>query len=243
MSQKVIIKNLGTISYEGGLEAQKKLAAELLTIKQKNKNLAEKDRLIPDHYFVFCEHNPVFTLGRTGSEKHLLVNSDELKRENISYFKTNRGGDITFHGPGQLVGYPIFDLEYFFRDVHKFIRFVEEGIIKLLGDYGLEGIRIKDHTGVWMASKKKSERKKICAIGVHLSRWISTHGFALNVNTELSYFSKIIPCGISTPDMTVTSMEKELGEKVDVEEVRQKLLLHYSQIFDFDFSLESEVTG
>lgn len=198
--------------------------------------LEEKVDKFQINRLLFCEHNHVYTLGKSGSEKHLLFGKEQLKQEEIEYFKINRGGDITYHGPGQLTGYPIFDLDEFFTDVHKYVRMLEECVIQLLDSYGIQGYRENGYTGVWVHPNEKSSRKrKICAIGVHLSRWVTMHGFALNVNTDVNYFKNIIPCGIVDEDKTVTSLELELGKKVDMEEVLVRLKSIFASIFEFDY--------
>ena len=196
----------------------------------------ERDAKHQINQLLFCEHNPVYTLGKSGSENHLLFDDQALKAENIEYFKINRGGDITYHGPGQITGYPIFDLDEFFTDVHKYVRLLEECIIQLLHTYDIQGYREEGYTGVWLAPNDRNQRKrKICAIGVHLSRWVTMHGFALNVNTNLDYFNHIIPCGINDNDKEVTSLQKELGKKVDLKEVIGRLKSIFAQIFEFEY--------
>ncbi|HNH66655.1 MAG TPA: lipoyl(octanoyl) transferase LipB, partial [Bacteroidia bacterium] len=181
------------------------------------------------HYLLFCEHPHVFTLGKSGKPEHLLSNEQQLKNANADYYKINRGGDITYHGPGQIVGYPILNLDLFFNDIHRYMRFLEEVIIRTLKEYGIEGSRIEKLTGVWIDAGKPSARK-ICAFGVRCSRWITMHGWALNVNTQLEYFNHIIPCGIS--DKAVTSMAKELGNNLNIDEVKSVLLKHFSDVFN-----------
>lgn len=191
------------------------------------------------HRLIFCEHSHVYTLGKSGSIDHLLIDQRDRDRELIEFYKINRGGDITYHGPGQITGYPIFDLDEYFTDVHKYVRCLEECIIKTLEDYDIEGIRIPKHTGVWLAPNSDQEHyRKICAIGVHLSRWVTMHGFAFNINTDLKYFEYIIPCGIDEPDKTVTSLAQELGGKVNMGEVKSKLKRNFAEIFNFDFSID-----
>ena len=185
---------------------------------------------------IFCEHGHVYTLGKSGSEDHLLIDKNKLDQEEIEYFKINRGGDITYHGPGQITGYPIFDLDEFFTDVHKYVRYLEEVIIRTIAEYDLKGIRVEGHTGVWLAPEQKGDPyRKICAIGVHLSRWVTMHGFAFNVNTDLDFFNYIIPCGIDDQDKTVTSLSRELGRVIELEEVKGKLRNHFSDLFEFEY--------
>ncbi len=184
------------------------------------------------HQLLLVEHPPVYTLGKSGSLEHVLLSETELTERGIQFFPINRGGDITFHGPGQLVGYPILDLECFFTDIHKYVRSIEEVIIRTLADYELEGMRIKDYTGVWLKSAGEPvQYRKICAIGVHLSRWTTLHGWAFNVNTDLEYFDYIVPCGIADADKTVTSLAQELGHSVDMEAVKSRIKHHFATVF------------
>jgi len=183
------------------------------------------------HKLIICQHPAVYTLGKSGSEDNLIWNEEERNQKGVSYYKINRGGDITHHGPGQLVVYPIFDLDQFFTDVHLYVRLLEECVIMTLEDYGIVGGRLPDFTGVWLDGQPK---RKICAIGVHLSRWVSLHGLAFNVNNDLSLFEGIIPCGIDAGDKTITSIEKELGRKVDMEEVAAKMIDNFAEIFEFE---------
>ena len=209
--QKVVFKDLGIIDYQKAWDYQQILLKEVIDRKLSNRHLTTADPLFSDprSYLLFCEHPPVYTLGKSGSLDHLLLQEQDLTQKGIQFYKINRGGDITFHGPGQIVGYPIFDLDLFFTDVHKYVRFLEEVIIRTLKDYGLDGIRIKGFTGVWLSGKNNGPNRKICAIGVHLSRWVTMHGFAFNINTDLDYFSYIIPCGIEDQDKAVTSLSKD----------------------------------
>jgi lipoyl(octanoyl) transferase len=181
------------------------------------------------HHLLFCEHPPVYTLGKSGKEEHVLISKEELAKRNIGYYPTNRGGDITFHGPGQVVGYPIIDLEKFFTDIGKYLRCLEDVIILTLAHYGLKGDRSPGETGVWLDPSSKMMARKICAMGVRCSRWVTMHGFALNVNTDLNYFSSIVPCGI--PDKQVTSLQKELGREIDMNEVKGLIMNNFEQVF------------
>ena len=181
------------------------------------------------HHLLFCEHPPVYTLGKSGKEEHVLISKEELAKRNIGYYPTNRGGDITFHGPGQVVGYPIIDLEKFFTDIGRYLRCLEDVIILTLDHYGLKGDRSPGETGVWLDPSSKMMARKICAMGVRCSRWVTMHGFALNVNTDLNYFSSIVPCGI--PDKQVTSLQKELGREVDMNEVKELIMKNFEQVF------------
>lgn len=225
-------------TYEETWKLQKSLLAKLIDNKMKWRELSpdEKAHKRQIHHLIFCEHAPVYTLGKSGSENHLLLSEKHLRDRGIEYFKINRGGDITFHGPGQITGYLIFDLEEFFTDVHRFVRTIEEVIIKTLGHFGVQGERIQGYTGVWIKGKNSTEKdRKICAIGVHLSRWVSMHGFALNVNTDLKYFENIVPCGISDKDKDVTSLEKELGHPINFSEVKNVLKNELQTEFNFDW--------
>ncbi len=179
---------------------------------------------------LFCEHPPVYTLGKSGKEEHVLISKEELAKRNIAYYETNRGGDITFHGPGQIVGYPILDLEKYYRDIGRYLRSLEEVIILSLAEYGIKGERSKGETGVWIDVDNKMKARKICAMGVRCSRWITMHGFALNVNTNLDYFTMIVPCGIA--DKQVTSIQKELGIELDIETVKKVLIDKFQAVFD-----------
>lgn len=226
--QKVEYRDLGQIEYQSAWDLQTRLNKDLIADKRAHGtgSLA--------HKLLFCSHPPVYTLGKSGSIHHLRLDEDGLKRIDASFVKINRGGDITFHGPGQVVGYPIFDLDRFFTDVHKYVRFLEQAIIDLLSEYGLEGERLDGYTGVWLSDHGQNLRK-ICAIGVHLSRWVTMHGFALNVNTDMSYFEHIVPCGIADDDKTVTSLSKELGRDMDIDEVKSRLKDIFARLFEFDF--------
>lgn len=189
---------------------------------------------LPGH-FIICEHKPVYTLGKSGSLQHLLLNEQELDQNSIEFHKINRGGDITYHGPGQLTGYIIIDFDQYYHDVHKYVRDIEEAVIQFLAIYSLEGIRVKGFTGVWIFDSKKDHYKKICAIGIHMSRWVSLHGFALNIDTDISYFNNIIPCGIVDPNKKVTNLSLELNRKMSISEVEGHLLKSFSDVFGFEF--------
>ena len=224
---KVVFQDLGHIDYKQAWDYQEKLFDQIIAIKRQNRR--EETNLETQSYLLFCEHPHVYTLGKSGDEKNLLVNEEYLKSRGATFHKINRGGDITYHGPGQIVGYPILDLENFFTDIHKYLRFLEEAVILTLADYGIESGRSDGETGVWLESGTDNARK-ICALGVRSSRWVTMHGFAFNVNPDLDYFGNIIPCGIV--DKSVTSMEQELGKKVDIQEVRDKLKVHLATIFE-----------
>ncbi len=234
--EKVIFRDLGRIVYQEAWDYQQALLKEVVSNKLNNRDLEKQNLpLNPSkHYLLFCDHHPVYTLGKSGSMDHLLLNEEELVDRKIEFFKINRGGDITFHGPGQIVGYPIFDLECFFTDVHKYVRYLEEAVIRTLAEYGITAERQEGYTGVWIVPETGPARK-ICAIGVHLSRWVTMHGFAFNVNTDLNYFNYIVPCGINDADKEVTSLQKELGKLVNIEAVKTKLKKHFAELFGFVF--------
>ena len=199
MNKNVDFIDLGLIDYKKCWDYQEVLFAKILKTKSLNRN--SEEQLKTENYFIFCEHPNVYTLGKSGDEKNLLVSKQDLLKKNADFYKINRGGDITFHGPGQIVGYPIFDLDNFFTDIHKYLRLLEEAVILTLNEYGVFCGRSRGETGVWVDAGKKNARK-ICALGVRTSRWVTMHGFALNVNTDLDYFNNIIPCGISNKKVT-----------------------------------------
>lgn len=228
----VKFQDMGLVRYSNAWEFQTNLHRSMVEQKMANRHL-EPGQYPQEHYLLLVEHPPVYTLGKSGSMDHLLLSEAKLVENGIDFFPINRGGDITFHGPGQLVGYPILDLECFFTDVHRYVRNLEEVVIRTVADYGIEAFRIKDYTGVWV-SKKAPETGlgKICAIGVHMSRWVTLHGWAFNVNTALDYFSHIIPCGIADDDKSVTSLAQELGYPVDMQEVKDRLKRHFETVFE-----------
>ena len=231
--QKVKFKDLGIIEYKAAWDYQETLLNENVRIKSelRNASLTTHDsQLTTTNYFLLCEHPPVYTLGKSGKKENVLMNDDELAANDIAFFNTNRGGDITFHGPQQIVGYPILDLEKYYTDIGKYLRNLEEMIILTLAEYGIKGGRSKGETGVWIDKDIPGKERKICAIGVRCSRWITMHGFALNVNTDLSYFNHIIPCGIQNKQ--VTSMQKELGYAVNYSEVKGKIKSNFEKIFE-----------
>ncbi len=217
ITRNVIFRDLGLIDYKDAWDIQENLFQEVIARKVSNRTLPNDQQVLPKHYLLFCEHPHVFTLGRSGDEANLVIKESDLPNVQATFYKNNRGGDITYHGPGQIVGYPILDLDFFFTDIHKYLRFLEEAVILTLKNYGIESGRIEGLTGVWLDPENKVKARKICALGVRCSRWVTMHGFAFNVNTDLNYFNYIIPCGIT--DKQVTSLEKELGRKVDIEEV------------------------
>lgn len=228
MNKKVQFQDLGLKDYKETWDYQEKLFQEILEIKSQNRK-NEKNQQETPNYFLFVEHPHVYTLGKSGHIENMLLNEEQLKAKNATFYKINRGGDITYHGPGQVVGYPILDLDNFFTDIHKYLRFLEEAIIKTLADYGLKGTRSEGETGVWLDVGTPFARK-ICALGVRASRWVTMHGFALNVNSDLGYFDNIIPCGIR--GKAVASLNVELGvEKVNEEEVKQKILNYFQELF------------
>jgi len=225
--------SLGQMKYKEAWDYQEDLFNKTIEIKLRNRELDPSEQSNTPNYLIFCEHPHVYTLGKSGQEKNLLLDSEELEKKHASFFKINRGGDITYHGPGQLVCYPIIDLENFFEDIHKYLRFLEQAVIDTLKEYSILGGRIKGLTGVWIDSeaslngtKEVLLPRKICAMGVRTSRWVTMHGLALNVNPDLSYFDNIIPCGID--DKAVTSMAKELSHEVSIKEV-EKLLTEQIQ--------------
>jgi len=229
MNKQVSFIDLGLIDYKKCWDFQEELFAEILTVKSSNRK--EDKTVATKNHLILCEHPHVYTLGKSGDEKNLLVNEDYLKSRGATFHKINRGGDITYHGPGQIVGYPILDLDNFFTDIHKYLRFLEEAVILTLKEYGLESERSPGETGVWFGVGTLKARK-ICALGVKSSRWVTMHGFAFNINSDLSYFGNIIPCGIA--DKKVTSLEKELEREVDFEEVKNKVKTHLIELFEME---------
>lgn len=223
----VHFQNLGYKDYQETWDYQESLLKTAVDLKMDNRK--NGTHFVPKNHFIICEHPHVYTLGKSGSINHLLLNHKQLQENHATFYKINRGGDITYHGPGQVVGYPILDLEQFFTDIHKYLRFLEEVIIKTLSDFGIESGRYKGYTGVWLDAHSPLKARKICAMGVRCSRWVTMHGFALNVNTDLSYFNHIIPCGIN--DKQVTSMQKELGNKLNANLVIETLLKHFETQF------------
>ncbi len=228
MNKKVEVQDLGLRDYQEVWEYQEVLFKKTIDLKIKNRR--EQSELDTPNHFLFVEHPHVFTLGKSGDVSNLLVNEDQLAKRNAKFYKINRGGDITYHGPGQIVGYPILDLDNFFTDIHKYLRLLEEMVILTLAEYGLKAERSEGETGVWLDVGTPFARK-ICAMGVRASRWVTMHGFALNVNVDLGYFDLMIPCGIK--GKAVTSLNLELGKKeVDMNEVKQKLLRHFEMLFE-----------
>ncbi|MBP7173983.1 MAG: lipoyl(octanoyl) transferase LipB [Cloacibacterium sp.] len=228
-NKKVRFEELGTQDYQSAWDYQEQLMKEILDIKIKNRDLSPEDTTVTPNHLLFVEHPHVYTLGKSGDEENMLANADKLKEIEATFVKTNRGGDITYHGFGQIVGYPILDLENFFTDIHLYMRNLEEVIIRTIAEYGLKGERSQGETGVWIDVGKPYARK-MCAMGVKASRWVTLHGFALNVNTDMKYFEYIIPCGIR--DKQVTSLKRELEREVAIEEVKQKITKHFGEVFD-----------
>jgi lipoyl(octanoyl) transferase len=228
--QKVTLIDLGLKDYKETWDYQEKLFQGIVDVKIDNRKNNTNNPTTS--YFLFVEHPHVYTLGKSGDISNLLLNEEQLTQKGATFYKINRGGDITYHGPGQLVGYPILDLDYFFTDIHKYLRFLEEVIIKTLADYGIKSERSEGETGVWLGVGTPFARK-ICALGVRTSRWVTMHGFALNVNANLGYFDNIIPCGIK--GKAVTSMEAELGQKIPLEEIKEKILNYFTELFNVEF--------
>ena len=219
---KIFLQDLGLIDYKEAWEHQTKLHKSLVNNKLESKSNLEQ-------YFILCEHPAVYTLGKSGSADNLLLSQNELAQKGYAYYKINRGGDITHHGPGQIVGYPILDLSTFKEDVGWYVRSLEEVIIRTLADYNVAAVRIEKFTGVWIAG---TPMKKIAAIGVHMSRWVTLHGFALNINNDIGLFDHIIPCGIQDPNKAITSLANELGKEIALNDVKNRLIRHFNAVFD-----------
>lgn len=240
--QKVIFRDLGKMEYKEAWDYQEGLLQENArrksmvhsrrsTVVAGDLNFKDAE-LTTEHYLLFVEHPPVYTLGKSGNIENVLMSEEQLEKNGIQFFRTNRGGDITFHGEQQIVGYPILDLEKFYTDIGKYLRNLEEVIIQTLADYGLKGARSIGETGVWLDPDIPGRERKICAMGVRTSRWITMHGFAFNINTDLSYFNNIIPCGIQNKQ--VTSLEKELGRKIDFEEAKERVKRNFEKVFEVE---------
>ena len=230
MNKQVLFQDLGLMDYKACWDYQESLFNETIAQKIANRNLAPEQQIETKNHLLFVEHPHVYTLGKSGDASHLLINENELEKKQATYYKINRGGDITYHGPGQLVAYPILDLDHFFTDIHKYLRLLEETIILTLDEYGIKGGRSKGETGVWLDEDNIFKARKICAMGVRCSRWVTMHGWGFNVNSNLDYFSNIVPCGIQ--DKAVTSLNKELGHDVDMTEIKEKLKKHFSSLFE-----------
>jgi lipoyl(octanoyl) transferase len=238
-NKQVFFQDWGLTDYKEAWDRQEALFGQTVELKTRIRNrkitsegdeYSQEDELTPN-YLIFCEHPHVYTLGKSGKPEHLLLDDKGLKEKNAVFYPINRGGDITYHGPGQIVGYPIVDLDNFFTDIHLYLRTLEEAVILTMADYGLKGDRYPGYTGVWLDPDNENARK-ICAMGVRCSRWVTMHGFAFNVNTDLDYFNNIVPCGID--DKAVTSMQKELGKKADIEDIKNNLKHHISVLFDME---------
>lgn len=237
MNKTVFLEDLGLKDYKQTWDYQEALFKQTVDLKIKNRRQGEN--LSTPNHFLFVEHPHVYTLGKSGDLSNLLVNEEELAAKNAKFYKINRGGDITYHGPGQIVGYPILDLDNFFTDIHKYLRLLEEMVILTLAEYGLKAERSEGETGVWLDVGTPFARK-ICAMGVRASRWVTMHGFALNVNADLGYFDLMIPCGIK--DKAVTSLNVELGKKeVDMSELKKKLLKHFTHLFEAKLTIEAPI--
>lgn len=231
-NHKTEFQDLENMEYNEAWTYQEKLLASIIDLKMENKRLPEEQQKVTPNYFLYVSHPHVYTLGKSGHLENLLIDDEKRKELGVAFAKTNRGGDITYHGAGQIVGYPILDLENFFTDIHKYMRNLEEVIIRTIADYGLRGERSAGETGVWLDVGTPFARK-ICAMGVKSSRWVTMHGFALNVNTDLKYFDYIIPCGIR--GKAAASMQKELGCELDIEKVKQKLKNHFAEVFNIEW--------
>lgn len=235
-NKKARFIDLGTMAYSNAWDYQTSLFEKTLATKTRNRELAPEAQQSTDNYLIFCEHPHVYTLGKSGKESNLLIKDDELSNLQATYFHINRGGDITYHGPGQIVGYPIFDLDNFFTDIHKYLRVLEEIIIRTVAHYGVSAGRIAGLTGVWVDHEDERIARKICAFGVRASRWVTMHGFALNVNTNLDYFSHIVPCGIS--DKAVTSLQRETGQAIPMADVSAILKHNFVDVFGLELMEE-----
>ncbi len=228
----VHFRDLGLIDYAQAWDLQSRLFQGTIDQKVANRALPEDQQTLTKDHLLFCEHPHVYTLGKSGKQSHLLLNEHGLREKGVQFFPIDRGGDITYHGPGQIVGYPIFDLDHHFTDIHRFLRTLEEAIIGTLEAYGIKAGRIEGLTGVWLDWNEPLKARKICAFGIRASRWVTMHGFAFNVNTDLSFFENIVPCGIT--DKGVTSLAKELGREVDINEVKDRLRVELANLFDVE---------
>ena len=228
---EVELEDLGLIDFKQCWDYQTKLFDATVQLKIQNRKFPDNSISTKNH-LIFCEHPHVYTLGKSGDLKNLLIDGQKRKEKNISFYKINRGGDITYHGPGQLVVYPILDLDYFFSDIHKYLRLLEEAVILTLQDYGVFGQRLEGFTGVWVDDKKETPRK-ICAIGVKCSRWVTMHGIGFNINSNLDYFKHIVPCGIE--DKSVTSLQKETNQEIDMEELKLRFKKNFKNLFGINW--------
>lgn len=229
MNKKVFFEDWGAVDYQEAWERQEQLFTEV--VQQKTNNRINGTQLPTTNHLIFVEHPHVYTLGKSGKAENLLLDEHGLQAKQATYYKINRGGDITYHGPGQLVGYPILDLDNFFTDIHLYMRTIEAAVMLTLADYGISAGRYPGYTGVWLDADN-GQARKICAIGVRASRWVTMHGFAFNINTDLSYFGNIVPCGIDDKD--VTSLQRELGHEMDMNEVKEKLKKHFASLFGME---------
>lgn len=230
---KVQVLDAGVIDYAESVSLQESYFTRVVEQKLQFRNAGQPAQALTENFLIFCEHPHVFTLGKSGDAKNLVVPQSRLSSIHARYYTATRGGDITYHGPGQLVVYPVFNLDNFFTDIHLYLRALEESVILTLAEYGIQAGRLKDRTGVWLDAGIPHKARKICAMGVRCSRWVTMHGIGFNINTDLSYFQYIIPCGI--PDKAVTSLQKEINHAVPMDEVKQRLLLNMANIFDFHF--------
>lgn len=234
INRKTQFIHLGLIDYQQAWDYQASLFAKILEVKKANRDLPIDQQQASENFLIFCEHPHVFTLGKSGDEANLKIKKEDLHTIQASYVHTNRGGDITYHGPGQIVGYPVIDLENFFTDIHQYMRLLEEAVIQTLAEFGISSGRIPGLTGVWLDPDDESRARKICALGVKTSRWVAMHGFAFNVNADLNYFDYIVPCGID--DKAVTSMEFELGKKQDMKAVEEILKTNLAHVFEMELT-------
>ncbi|BDD00111.1 lipoyl(octanoyl) transferase LipB [Persicobacter psychrovividus] len=232
INKQVQFKHLGLIDYQEAWDYQEEVFKNTVDLKIANRKLEESAQKITENFLLFCEHPHVYTLGKSGKPEHLLLNDEQLKEKSATYYKINRGGDITYHGPGQIVAYPILDLENFFTDIHKYMRYMEEAVIMTCADYGIKAGRVDGLTGVWIGFEEMENPRKICAMGVKSSRWVTMHGLAFNVNTQMEYFKNIVPCGIS--DKAVTSLAQELNMEMDMKAVEEKLKRHLATVFEME---------
>ncbi|BDD05880.1 lipoyl(octanoyl) transferase LipB [Aureibacter tunicatorum] len=235
LNKKVRYRNLGTIDYKQAWDLQEEIFSSIIDRKIYNRNNEDQQKLTENHLLV-CQHPHVYTLGKSGDASHLLLNDEGLQKASATYYKINRGGDITYHGPGQLVAYPLLDLDNFFTDIHKYLRLLEEAVILVCADYGVKAGRIDGLTGVWIDFEGQPNPRKICAMGVKSSRWVTMHGIGFNINTDLSYFGNIVPCGIQ--DKAVTSLAKEVGHELIMEEVEQALVKHMAELFEMEIEYQ-----
>jgi lipoyl(octanoyl) transferase len=241
MNKQVHFQALGLADYQQTWDYQEQLLAKIVGIKTQNRSLAVENQRVTPNYLLFCEHPHVYTLGKSGHLDNLLINEAQLVEHQATFYKINRGGDITYHGPGQLVAYPILDLDNFFTDIHRYMRTLEEAVIRTVAEYGIHAGRVPGLTGVWVDFEEQINPRKICAMGVKASRWVTMHGLALNVNTDLSYFGHIVPCGIN--GKAVTSICQEVGHAVSMETVSAHLKNHLTQLFNIELIHEMALTN